>query len=191
MRIPISTKLIVVTISFLVVATGLFATQSSNLFETEMVKREESSNHAQAEAKAIEVNSLLDSSIERIKIIGALLAKKSLRHPTANDITTPSVAPTTDTPSAAELSDIDFNFEKDTNLVSIEVYKINNGKFELVNRKFKTSYFSEIKFNPDLFTQFHSTQFPMASVFQKNIEIQNCSLDPIECTFKISSPRSA
>lgn len=175
MRIPISTKLIVVTVSFLVIATGLFATQSSELFESEMVKREEAANHAQAEAKAIEINAVLDSSIERVKIIGALLAKHSLRQPSSAPEAT-TVTAGSEAPSAAELTDIDFNFDKDMNLVAIEVYKLNQGKYEVVNRKVKSAFFTDTNFNPDTLTQFHKTQFPLSSVFQKNIEIQNATL---------------
>lgn len=167
MRISISTKLIILTITLLIIVTFLFAKQSSELFETVLVQREEYSNISQAASRATEVENVLAGVIERSQIIGTLLLKNN----------------------SLSNADIDFNFNKDKNLVSIEVYKVSGRTPELLIKKVKTEVLKENKMPVDLIDRIRKIQnFPIASVAQKNIEIQNATFPKSIPLFTVGIP---
>src|SRR4051812_46659976 len=73
MRIPISTKLIGLVVSFLVTATALFAYKSSELFESVLVQREKDANLSMASARLKEVDAILLSVKQRTELLGKMM----------------------------------------------------------------------------------------------------------------------
>lgn len=152
-RIPISTKIIALTVSILVGATALIASQSSEFFQKVMIQREDYSNMSEATARAKEVENLLNSAFERAQIIGSLLMKQNQEEQVA------------------------INFNKDKNMVSVEVWKVNGSSFDFVARKTKEDYFTSQKIEANHIAEIRKqVPFPMRSVVQKNIEIRNSTL---------------
>ena len=174
MRISIATKLIFLTISFLVIATAIFATQSSQLLETVLILREENSNRMQADALATEVDSIIGSAIERAQIIGTILykMKNEEKQNLLNNVVIPAVNP--DNP---KLSDLDVNFNKDRGLVSLEVYKITATGYELYAKKVKEEALKQAGVGLDYIDKVRqANNFPIRTVAQKKIEIRNSTL---------------
>jgi adenylate cyclase len=153
-RIPISAKIIALTVSILVGATALIASQSSDFFQKVMIQREDYSNMSEATARAKEVENILNNALEKTRIIGSLLIKPG------------------------QEDQVNVNFEKDKNMVSVEVWKVSGGKFEFVARKSKEEYFTSQKVQPDYIKEVRkNVPFPLRSVAQKNIEIRNTTLN--------------
>lgn len=152
-RIPISTKIITLTVSILIGATALIARQSSEFFQKVMIQREDYSNMSEATARAKEVENLLNSAFERAQLIATMLMKQN------------------------QDEQITLNFNKDKNMVSIEVWKVSGGKTEFVARKSKEEYFKLQKVDPLYINEVRKkVPFPIRSVAQKNIEIRNSTL---------------
>ncbi|MBX2993947.1 MAG: HAMP domain-containing protein [Bdellovibrionaceae bacterium] len=157
MRIPISAKMIFFVVSFLVAATMIFAKQSSELFESVLVSREEYSNMVQAAAKASEVDRLVSSAVDRAQVIGALMVKHSLQ-------------------KKADTGEVLLNFNRDKSLFAIDVYKVNGDQFEFVSRLTKKELLERDKLTVDFVDQLRKTQnFPMKDVIAKKIVIRNSS----------------
>jgi adenylate cyclase len=179
MRIPISTKIIGLTVSILIGATALIAKQSSEFFQKVMTQREDYSNMSEATARSKEIENLLNGAFDRAQIIGTLLMKKSTA-----DLQTKTKDPlapvATESPENNRVQDIDeltFNFNKDKNLVSIEVIKITPRGYELLGRKIKEEFFKQAKVEPNYIAELRSKIiFPIASVVQKNVEVRNSTL---------------
>lgn len=127
MRIPISTKLIVLTIGFLVAATAFFAKQSSDLLAKEMTSREEYSNLLLAQNRASEVENIVIKAVEKTNQIGKILV---------ND------------PQSLEIA---ATFAKDPYLLSVEIYRIDATGPVIERRETNEPYFS----SPDFQKQFN------------------------------------
>ncbi|MFN7825048.1 MAG: adenylate/guanylate cyclase domain-containing protein [Pseudobdellovibrionaceae bacterium] len=165
MRIPISFKLIFLTVSFLVISTVLFIYVSSLVLTTTMVLREEDANKSQAKARANEVDNLLTSAKERTEINAALLMKDA---------------------SAEELKK---NFNKDKPLVALEIFQISSSGNNLVHRRLKDEFFQENKIEAShLERVLKNIQFPFLTVAQKKIEIRNASLPKSPALFVLGLP---
>ena len=153
MRIPISTKLITVTILILVAATGSITLISSKYFEKKASEQVDISNLESASAKAKEVDNILSTLIDKARVTGSLLMKAS----TGTD-------------------DLDFNFTKDKNFIAIEVLKLNGSAVETVARKVKEDVFKPYALTGAYLINLRSWQkFPIRNVAQGSIEIKNAS----------------
>jgi adenylate cyclase len=153
-RIPIAIKIIALTVSIVIGATALISKQSADFFRKVMIEREDYSNMAEATSRAKEVENVLSGEFERAQIVATMLATHA-----ADDQLT-------------------LNFEKDKNLVSIELWKVNGARFEFVARKTKEEFLTQQKVAIDWIGQVHQKiPFPMASVVAKNIEVRNSTLD--------------
>jgi adenylate cyclase len=161
MRISISWKLILLVLSFLLGATVFFAKKSSDLFKTVLVQREEDSNLNMATSRLKEVDAALLSTKERVEVIGTMLAKKD---------------PTLKEKSDNRTDDFTINFNKDKNLISLEVYKVSSGGIQLLERKVKEEALKQYKL-PNSYIDYvrKYAPFPVRSVAQRNIEIINSS----------------
>ncbi|MCE3010618.1 MAG: HAMP domain-containing protein [Proteobacteria bacterium] len=165
MRIPISFKLIFLTVSFLVVSTVLFIYVSSLELTTTMVLREEDANKSQAKARANDVDNLLTSAKERTEINAALLLKDQ------------------------SSEDLKFNFEKDKSLVALEIFLISSTGNTLTQRKWKEEYFKENKIEVTHLEQIlKNLNFPFLSVAQKKIEVRNATLPKGPTLFVLGLP---
>jgi adenylate cyclase len=180
MRIPISTKIIGLTVSILIGATALIARQSSEFFQKVMIQREDYSNMSEATARSKEIENLLNGAFDRAQIIGTLLMKKStadlLNTGKAKEILIPG-ATSSDNNRVQDLDELTFNFNKDKNMVSIEVIKLTPQGNELLGRKIKEEFFKQAKVSPSYIADLRTKViFPVASVAQKNIEVRNSSI---------------
>ena len=101
-RIPISFKLIFLTIFLLAITTVIIAVQSASRFEEISADREEQASRDQTRALASEVDGLMLTFVDKAKVVGSLLMKD------------------TGTPEEREKT-LDFAFYRDRDLVAIEV----------------------------------------------------------------------
>lgn len=101
-RIPISFKLIFLTIFLLAITTVIIAVQSASRFEEISADREEQASRDQTRALASEVDGLMLTFVDKAKVVGSLLMKD------------------TGTPEEREKA-LDFSFYRDRDLVAIEV----------------------------------------------------------------------
>lgn len=164
MKIPISTKLIGMTVILLVATTVGIGLSNSREIEKRISTREKEFNKDKAKSKGMEIQNILTASMERTQALGqAIVRKQSAAAMTAN-------APVDDT-------DVNFNFEKDQNLVSISIYKVNNGKFEPLAMKVKESFLKSNSLDHGFFSKLRQQlPFPMASVARKQVEVRNSTL---------------
>ncbi|GIL18844.1 MAG: hypothetical protein BroJett040_25950 [Oligoflexia bacterium] len=174
MRISISSKLIFLVVSFLVATTVFFARESSNLFESVLVQREEDGNMSTVSARLKEIDAALLSTKERVEVIGTMLAKQEQEKKNKDK---------------NENDDLTINFNKDKNLISIEVYKVTQQGIELVGSKVKEDYLKTYKLGPSYITYLRKyVPFPIRSVAQKNIEIVNSSFSERPPLFTFGIP---
>ena len=153
MRIPISTKLITVTILILVASTGTITWISSKYFEKKAAEQVDISNLESTAAKAKEVDSIIASLVDKARVSGSLLMK-----------------------GASSNDDLDFNFTKDKNFIAIEVLKLDGSAVETVARKVKEDVFKPYNLTGAYMVNVRAWQkFPIRSVAQGSVEIKNAS----------------
>lgn len=168
MRIPISTKLIVMTVGLLVATTVGIGLSNSKEIEKRVSTREKEFNKDKAKAKGLEIQNILSASIERTQALGQSMNKKG---------------------NVSDDADTNFNFEKDQNLVAISIYKVNNGVFEPIAFKAKESFLKANNIDTSFFTKLRQQlPFPLKSVAQKQIEIRNSTLPKSPPLFTIGIP---
>ncbi len=155
MRIPISTKLISVTILILVLATGTITYISSAYFEKKSAEQVDISNLESAAAKAKEVDNIVSGFVENIRQSGFALYKSQGQN---------------------QFADFDSAFSKEKNIYSLEIYKIEGASILPYSRKSKDEVIKEYKLHENYFVYLRSWQkFPTQSVAQGNIEVRNAS----------------
>lgn len=153
MRIPISTKLITVTIVILVAATGTITWISSKYFEKKSSEQVDIANLESAAAKGKEVDNIISSLVDKARISGSLLMK-----------------------GANSSEDLDFHFSKDKNFIALEVLKLNGSSVESVARKVKEDVFKPFNLTSAYIVNVRAWQkFPIRSVAQGSVEIKNAS----------------
>jgi len=163
MRIPISTKLITVTILILVLSTGAITFISSDYFEKKASEQVDIANLESASAKGKEVENIIASLVDKTRVNASILMKGTTVAPTAPG-------------TVVENQDLDFNFGKDKNFISIEIVKLNGTSVETVARKVKEDLLKPYNLAGNYITHVRSWQkFPMQSLAQGNIEIRNSS----------------
>lgn len=153
MRIPISTKLITVTILILVASTGTITWISSKYFEKKAAEQVDISNLESTAAKAKEVDSIIASLVDKARVSGSLLMK-----------------------GASSNDDLDFNFTKDKNFIAIEVLKLDGSSVETVARKVKEDVLKPYNLTGAYMVNVRAWQkFPIRAVAQGSVEIKNAS----------------
>jgi adenylate cyclase len=154
MKIPIATKIIGLTVSIVIGATALIAKQSAEYFQKVMIQREDYSNMAEATARSKEVENLLTGAMERAQIMGTLLLKQN------------------------QEEQFNYNFNKDKNIFSIELWKVTPQGFEFFARKTKEEELKALNLDLQWISLVRQKiPFPMRSVVQKNIEVRNSTID--------------
>lgn len=158
MRVPISTKLVVVTVLVLLVATIPIAMRTSQIFAKSSMQREEYSNQAFAASRATEIENILSSIVDKSKISASILYKSATN------------------PSATTSDEFEMNFTKDKRFISMEILKLQGATVELVSRRSKDDYLKTFNLGNDYITRVRDQQkFPIRSVAQGSVEIRNAS----------------
>ncbi|MDG0817894.1 adenylate/guanylate cyclase domain-containing protein [Bdellovibrio svalbardensis] len=153
MRIPISTKLITVTILILVASTGTITWISSKYFEKKASEQVDIANLESAAAKGKEVDNIISSLVDKARVSGSLLMK-----------------------GANSSDDLEFNFSKDKNFIALEVLKLDGSSVESVARKVKEDVFKPFNLTGAYLINVRAWQkFPIRSVSQGSVEIKNAS----------------
>lgn len=169
MRIPISTKLITVTILILVAASGTITWISSDYFEKKSAEQVDIANLESAASKAKEVDNIISSLVDKARSNASLLMKGTSAPDTGDDF--------------------DFNFAKDKNFISMEVLKINGSTIETVARKVKKEVLQPYGLTESYMTNVRSWQkFPIRSVSQGSVEIKNASYPKAPAMITIGIP---
>lgn len=171
MRIPISTKLISVTILILVAASVSITWISTNYFEVESAKQVDIANLESASAKAKEVDNIIGSLVEKIRLYGTLLMKSN--------------------PNSSENQDFNASFAKDKNFIALEIFKIEGSSIESKNRAFKQEIFTPYNLNPSYLVNLRSWQkIPFRSIAsgKGNIIIKNASYPRAPAMITIAIP---
>src|SRR5207253_9288293 len=106
MRIPISTKLVMLTVLVLLVATIPIALRTSQIFAKSSLQREEYSNQAFAASRATEVENILSTIVDKSKASASILYKSA---------TNPAVLST---------DEFEANFTRDKRFLSMEILKL-------------------------------------------------------------------
>lgn len=167
MRIPISAKIIGVTTFIILTAMVLVTKQSSEFFKKVMTQREEFSNFTEASLRAKQVETLLDGSLDKARNLSQILLKETFEG----------------------LGQ--YKLPKDKNLVGIEVWQVVDGKPQLYVKKVQEDFLIKNKLSPDFVDQVRQKKpFPIASVMQKNIELQFAEVNPSVRVVSIGFPYS-
>lgn len=171
MRIPISTKLITVTILILVAATGTITWISSDYFEKKSSEQVDIANLESAAAKAKEIENIINSLVEKTRTSASLLMKGSSN------------------PTGETNDDFDFSFTKDKNFIALEVLKIDGSTVETVARKVKEDVLKPFGLNGTYFINLRSWQkFPLRSVAMGSVELKNASYPKAPAMITIGIP---
>ncbi|MGZ3769821.1 MAG: adenylate/guanylate cyclase domain-containing protein [Bdellovibrio sp.] len=170
MRIPISTKLITVTILILVAATGTITWISSQFFEKKASEQVDIANLESAAAKAKEIDNLVTSLVDKTRVTASILMKGTSAATATGD-------------------DFDFNFTKDKNFISLEILKIEGTTVETVARKVKEEIFTPFNLTGAYMINVRAWQkFPLRNVAQGTIEIKNASYPKAPAMVTIGIP---
>lgn len=170
MRIPISTKLITVTILILVAATGTITWISSSFFEKKASEQVDIANLESAAAKAKEVENLVTSLVDKTRITASILMKGTSEQTNTGD-------------------DFDFNFTKDKNFVALEILKIEGTSVETIARKVKEDILKTYGLTSAYMINLRSWQkFPIRNVAQGTIELKNSSYPKAPAMVTIGIP---
>lgn len=155
MRIPISAKIIGITTFIILTSMILVTKQSSEFFKKVMTQREEFSNFTEASLRAKQVETLLDSSLDKARSLSQILLKESFEG----------------------LGQ--YKLSKDKNLVGLEIWQVVDGKPQLYVKKVQEDFLVKNKLSPDFIDQVRQKKpFPISSVMQKNIELQFAEVTP-------------
>lgn len=156
MRIPISTKLISVTILILVIATGTITWISSDYFEKKSAEQVDIANLEAAMAKSKEIDAITTSYVDKITNYASTLLKESQAERIDNSF--------------------DINFRKDRSIYSIEVIRIGNGTVQTVAQRQKNELLGPFNLDSSYFIHLRAWQkFPFRAVSEGTIELVNAS----------------
>ena len=157
-RVPIAVKLITITIILLLAATVPIAFKSSEYFADASKMREETNNLKEAQARATEIENLLLSIVEKVKVVATILYRP---FPT----------------ESARKNALDLNFKTDLSLVAVEVLNLDTtGKVKSLRRSVNEDYLKEMGFDKSYIDEIREKEdFPVKSVFAGNVEIKNSS----------------
>lgn len=171
MRIPISVKLISITVLLLLVVTVPIALVTSKYFENTSRQREENVNLDFAAARATEVENILSNLVDKTANHASLLLK------IANDPKLPA-------------DEFEMGFMRDKNFLSLEVFRLDGGAMVSVKRRLKEEAIKvTYKADPIIMSHVRSWQkFPMQSVAKGTLEIQNATFTGGPSMFTIGIP---
>ncbi len=129
-RIPIVVKLVSITVLLLLIATTAIAFRSSFLFESISGPRERDANGVAAEAKAAQVNVVLEKYLDKTKLVASLLYKKYNTEEEKQEA-------------------LNLTFYSDSDLVAIEIYELKDGKLALVDYVDKKEFLAQLNLSSE------------------------------------------
>jgi adenylate cyclase len=157
-RIPIVVKLVGITVLMLLIATVSIAFRSSFLFESISGPRERDANGVAAEAKAAQVNVLIDKYVDKTRLIASMLYKQ---YADPNE----------------KAAAIKLGFQNDSDFVAVEIFELKDGKQVSLERLEKPEFLTQLNLTSDYLTKLRTLKpFPVSSVFASNVEVRNSSL---------------
>lgn len=165
MRVPISVKLITITVLILLAVTVPIALVTSSYFEKVARQREESINVDYAAARAMEVEHVLTNMVEKVRASGVLLYRLSTDPALANK-------------EAPEVQSQEAEVLRDKNLLNLEVQAI-DGTLVAKKTKDEKVNFGEIRLKQN---------FPIQNVRNGQIEIQSASFKGGTAMFTLGIP---
>ncbi|MCB0341105.1 MAG: HAMP domain-containing protein [Pseudobdellovibrionaceae bacterium] len=170
-NIPISFKLITLTMAIVAAVAVPIALKSVQQFEAEFVQSQKQTNIAQAGARADDVERLFVSYVDKIKVIATLVQQMATSGKKSSEA-------------------LDLTFRRDNDLVSVEVItKDGKDPVRVVNEEFLkrynlgANYIDQIKAYQKQYKTFHE-----AAVFAGSIEIRNASLKNGAPLFTVGIP---
>jgi adenylate cyclase len=164
LRIPIVLKIGgITTVLMLIVGLSITLT-SANYLQNDALDRERHLNMEQVTSATQQVEGLLANSLDKIRTVANLALK---------DIASAQAGST-----SGELADaLKSSFQEDPDLVNLEIYRLHEGKTELVKRVTQTRFLQEQGIDEAYFDQLRVLRpFPMSSIFSRNIEVLNSSV---------------
>lgn len=169
-RIPISAKLIVITILLLIGVTAPIALRSSKFFEDTSRQREESINLDFAAARATEIENILATLYDKSKTTALILYKMAGQENVINE-------------------DFEINFQRDKAFIAMEILKIDGSTVVSVAKRVKEDVLKAAGADANYITYVRSwQQFPLRNVTQGKFEIQNASYSKGPAMFTIGIP---
>ncbi|MFN3697512.1 MAG: adenylate/guanylate cyclase domain-containing protein [Pseudobdellovibrio sp.] len=153
-RIPISIKIILITTIIILGCMILITKQSNEYLRKAIVEREEFTNLTEASLRTAQIETVLDTSLEKAKSVGQLILKENNESLTY------------------------FQLPKDKYLVGVEVWKITDGYPSIYFQKSQNDFLKKYNFTQEQLSMLlQKTPFPIASVMQKKIEIQFANIN--------------
>ncbi len=181
-RIPISFKLAFMTVSLILIAVFVIATQNSKFFESTFSKSQHDANADLANSKSTEVEGLVFHYLEKIRVISNILLKQSLAEK-----------------DRAEA--LDMVFFHDFDFVNLDIYRLEtNGKVNgpvLTKRLTNEAYLKELDLDKTYIDRLRRERaIPFAAVFSSaseemgadRIQILNTTLAKGAPLFTIAAP---
>ena len=152
LRIPISLKLVWATLSLLLVTVGLLVYQSTQFFQKVSEDKELELNQSSAETKAVEIDNVLQSLLEKAKTIALLSSRDD---------------------DASMQSTVQLLLEQDHDLLAIDAYSRNSGGFALHSTFMKPGKLEQIGGkDEDIAAARAATKFSFEAIAQGQIEIR-------------------
>ena len=148
-RLSIAVKLILATLILLLVATVPLVKMSLDYFEQTTVQKEEKFAEEQAISRATEAENILQGLLEKSRSVGTLYEMS--RRTTSQDL----------------INSINTTLENDRDIVAVDIYKSEEGKFVLEKSLMKSKATDETMLNRLRL----KNQFPIESVAQGQVEI--------------------
>lgn len=173
MKIPISIKLIIITVVLLLGVTIPIALRSSAYFEMTSLQREENVNLDYAAARATEVENILSGLVEKTSSYSSLLLKM------ANE-------------GVESTSEFEMGYLRDKAFLALEVVKIEGSSLISIRKHIKGDLVKEAhKSDAEMWPQIRKwQQFPVNVVAQGqgSLEIQNATFKDGPSMFTIGLP---
>lgn len=152
MRIPISVKLIVMTVCLLLGVTIPIAIQSSDEFQKNSVQRETAINRELAESRARQLENVIMNLVDKVTLSARILIK----------------------PGAIEASPISeefsVNFNNDSDFISLEVYLLDGVSKKMLTQQIKEKALQPFNLTKDYIAQLRDIRdrqkFPFSSVVE-------------------------
>lgn len=156
----IATKLILGTLTLLLLATLPLAFNTSNYFESVSIEKEEDNNFNSAMARGAEVESVLQSLLEKSKTLGLLIIQYEKNN------------------SADFSKAITSILDNDRDIFAVDIYQVDNADIKITRSLVKKKAFTSLSKDETTLEQIRLRRpFPIASVVQGQIEIAMATSD--------------
>lgn len=171
MKMPVSIRLVLMTVALLLAVTVPVALVTSNHFESASRQREENINLDLVAARGTEVESTLSAVLGKARSYSSILLKM------AND---------------PQFSSDEFTlgFMQERSFLALEVFKVDGLQTQSLRRVVKSDLLKDtLKVDPLSLDQVvEQTKYPLESVAQGAVEIANCSLKGGPSSFLVGFP---